>query len=282
MAMIVNKMFRVIPKKQKIENIDCHSICTNLAETGGELWEKVIYYVNEEENCLDIKYKSRKGRGELGIEDQLEVFDIWNIINYEGGPDYIYCLNSKEYDLDMSNDTMNLYSFDEVRLKANHEKLMQDFYPHFFHFKDDKPPFYLEKVLRKKENNFVSFKLEGIYNAGTMYNVGAAYSKIPEKVTKEVFFRPRNTSYWEAEFLFLNNIENYAIKKLLQSCLKDKLTSFEWDRANLVEIQFCYKNRLVKKIETAEHWRYYNAEFFDNTIEKHWIDYMALRKRGLV
>ena len=122
MAMIINKMLRVIPKKQKIKDVDCHSICTSLAETGGELWEKVIYYINDEENCLDIKYKSRKGRGKLGIEEKIEEFDVWVIENYEGGSDYIFCLNSKQYELDASH-AINLYSFDEVRIKGIHDRL---------------------------------------------------------------------------------------------------------------------------------------------------------------
>ncbi|MDF1697326.1 MAG: hypothetical protein P1U56_15895 [Saprospiraceae bacterium] len=76
MAMIVNKMLRVIPKTQKITSVDCHSLCSTLAITGGELWEKVIYYINEEDNCLYIKFKSRRGGGELGVEENKDEFDI--------------------------------------------------------------------------------------------------------------------------------------------------------------------------------------------------------------
>ena len=281
MAMIVNKMLRVIPKKQRIGNVDCHSICINLAQTGGELHEKVIYYINEEENCLDIKYKSRKGRGHLGIEDMLEEFDIWTIQNYEGGSDYISCLNPEVYQLNMSERT-NLYCFDEIRIKGNHKKLARDFYPNFFQYNENKLPNYLEKELQKEEKEFISLALDGIYNAGTIYTVGGEYSKIPELVTKEEFHRLRNVFYWEAEFLILHDGENYGLKKMLLSCLKDKFSTFEWDRTNLFEIQFCNKSRVVKKVETGKNWRYFNSEFFDNTIEKNWIDYLALWRRELI
>lgn len=278
MATIVNKMLRVIPKKQKIKDVDCHAICLNLAETGGELWEKVIYFVNEEENCLDIKYKSRKGRGELGIENKSKDFDIWTIENYEGGFDNIYFSNSKEYEMKMPFETINLYGFDELRIRGNHDKLKKDFYPKFFHFNNDKPPSQLENVLKKSKDDYVSFNVNGIYTAGTIYSVGEEFSRIPELQTKEEFHKPRNVSYWEADFLIMK----YEIKKLIQAAMKDKFTSIEWDRSNLSEIQFCYKKRIVKKIEIGEYWRFFNAEFFDNTVEKNWIDYSALWKRELI
>lgn len=282
MAVIINRMLRVIPKKLNINDVDCHTICSNLAKTGGELWEKVIYYINEEENCLDIKYKSRKGRGALGIEEDIENFDIWIIQNYEGGSDYINFSNAKKYDIDMPPDGINLYCFDEIKLKGNHPQLKRDFYPTFFQFNHNTPPLYLEKTLQKEDKGWASFELNGIYNAGTIYNVGEEYSDVPELVTKDEFHRPRSVFYWEADFLIINNSENYGIKKLLQSCLDDKFNSMEWDQTNLTEIQFCFKNRVVKKIELGKHWRYFNAEFFDNTIERNWIDYLSLWKRGLI
>ena len=281
MAMIMNKMLRVIPKKQKITTVNCHEICTNLAKTGGELWEKVIYYINEENNCLDIKYKSRKGKGELGIENRKEEFDIWVISNGEGGPDFIQCLNYNQYDLDYP-DMVNLYRFDEVRIKGDHKNLIIDLYPEFFHFSDDTPPDNLKKALQASEGNLISFKFEGIYTAGTIYQVGEHYSSEPELVSKEEFFRPRMVSYWEAQFLFYNHYGNYAIQKFLNSCLNDKLQSFDWNREHLHEIHFCYKNRIVKQIKTGQHWFYFNSEFFDNTVERNWIEYMALYSRGLV
>ena len=283
MAMIVNKMLRVIPKKDKIEAIDCYSICKTLAETGGELWEKVIYFVNKEENCLDIKYKSRKGRGDLGlgIEDNFADFDIWVIQNYEGGSDFISCYNYLEYELDNAEIT-NLYCFDEIRLKGNHHQLIKDFYPNFFQFQENKPPFLLKQAILNQENQFISINIEGVYNAGTIYNVGEEYSDIPELVTKEEFFKPRSVSYWEARFLCLPNRNNYGLKKQLDTCIKDKFESIDWDETNLFEIQICNKGRVVKKVEIGKHWKYYNAEFFDNTIEKNWIDYLALWRRGLI
>lgn len=278
MATIVNKMLRVIPKKQKIKDVDCHAICLNLAETGGELWEKVIYFVNEEENCLDIKYKSRKGKGELGIENKSKDFDIWTIENYEGGFDNIYFSNSKEYEMNMPFETTNLYCFDELRLRGNHDNLKQDFYPKFFHFNNDKPPYQLENVLKKSKDEYISFNVNGVYTAGTIYSVGEEFSRTPELQTKEEFHKPRNVSYWEAGFLIMN----YELKKLIQTAMKDRFNSIEWDKSNLSEIQFCYKNRIVKKIEVGEHWKFFNAEFFDNTVEKNWIDYYALWKRELI
>lgn len=278
MATIVNKMLRVIPKKQKIKDVNCHEICLNLAETGGELWEKVIYFVNEEENCLDIKYKSRKGRGELGIENRSKDFDIWTIENHEGGFDNIYFSNSKEYEMQMSFDTINLYGFDELRLRGNHDKLKKDFYPKFFHFNNGKPPCQLENALKKSKDDYVSFNVNGIYTAGTIYSVGEEFSRIPELQTKEEFHKPRNVSYWEADFLIMK----YEIKKLIQAAMTDKFTSIEWDRSNLSEIQFCYRKRIVKKIEIGEHWRFFNADFFDNTVENNWVDYSALWKRELI
>ncbi|OAV45132.1 hypothetical protein [Lewinella sp. 4G2] len=264
MAMIVNKMLRVIPKKHKIKDIDCHAICLNLAETGGELWEKVIYFVNEEENCLDIKYKSRKGKGNLGIEDKSKDFDIWTIENYEGGVDNIYFLNFKEYGLKMPFETINLYGFDELRLRGNHVNLKQDFYPMFFHFNNDKAPYQLENVLKNCKDDYVSFDVNGIYSAGTIYSVGEEFSRIPELQTKEEFHKPRSVSYWEANFLILN----YELNKLIQEAVNNKFSSIEWDKSNLSEIQFCYKKRIVKKIEIGERWKFFNAEFFDNTVEK--------------
>jgi len=281
MAMIVNKMLKVIPRKQKITEIDCHAICSNLAQTGGELWEKVIYFVNENENCLDIKYKSRKGRGKLGIEDKHQDFDIWLIENYEGGFDNIYFLYPHKYDIKMSEE-INLYCFDEIKLKGNHDRLKKDFYPNFFYLNSSDPSPYLNKIIQEGNNGFASFKVDGIYTAGTIYNVGKENSHIPELLTKEEFHKPRNVSYSEADFLIINSFGNHGMKKLLRSCINDKFSSIEWDKTNLSEIQFCFKGRVVKKIETGEYWRYYNAEFFDNTVEKNWIDYLSLWKRGLI
>lgn len=278
MATIINKMLRVIPKKQKITNIDCHALCSHLAETGGELWEKVIYFVNEEENCLEIKYKSRKGRGELGIENKTNDFDIWTIENYEGGFDHIYFSNSKMYGIKMPSDVINLYCFDELRLKGNHHKLKDDFYPNFFHFNNGKAPSHLEMILEKSSDNYATFNVNGVYTAGTIYDVEEEYSIIPELQSKDDFHKPRKVSYWEADFLIMN----YEIKKLILAAMKDKFSSIDWDKSNLREIQFCYKNRIVKKIETGEHWKFFNAEFFDNTIQKNWTDYAALWKRGLI
>ncbi|HAS40752.1 MAG TPA: hypothetical protein DCS93_09750 [Microscillaceae bacterium] len=280
MAAIVNKMLRVIPKKDKIEDIDCHQICTNLAETGGELWEKVVYYINEEENCLDIKYKSRKGRGDLGIEDRPNQFDIWVIENSDGGDDIITCLNSHQYDLDAHYNT-NLYCFEEIRIVGNQAGLLQDFYPHFFYFEQSNPPNYLQKALDTKDGNCIKLDQKGIYNAGTIYDVGEKFSRIPEALTKSAFFGPRQVPYFEAEFLLLSN-QNYGLTDLIQSAVSDKFTKFDWDKNNLFEIQFWNKGRMVKKIETGQHWTYFNAEFFDNTIEQNWIEYLSLWKRGLV
>ncbi len=277
MAMIVNKMLRVFPKKQKITEVDCFAICAHLADTGGELWEKVIYYVNEEENCLDIKYKSRKGRGDLGIEDKLDEFDIWIIENGEGGHDYLHFLNDRQYDMKMSNDLVNLYCFDEIRVLGNHNELIKDFHNHFFHTTG----YQFAGAFEKIKQNVLSFHVNGVYNAGTIYDVGEEFSRVPELMTKEAFFKPRRVSYLEAEFLFLEN-GSYEIQKMLNSCLKDKFKGFEWNREHLHEIQICYNNRVVKRIETGEHWQYYNGEFFDNTVERNWIDYLSLRRRGLV
>ena len=176
----------------------------------------------------------------------------------------------------------NYYCFDEIRIKGNHENLAKDFYPEFFYYKENSPPIYLEKALRKESNKFISFHLEGIYNAGTRYRVGDEYSKTPELTTKEEFHRPRNVFYWEAEFLILHNSENYGLKKMLLSSLNDKASTFNWGKTNLFEIQFCHKSRVVRKIKTGEHWQYFTAEYFDNTIEKNWIDYKSLWKRGLI
>lgn len=280
MATIINKMIRVIPKKQSIQEVDCQAICTHLAETGGELWEKVIYFVNEAENCLDIKYKSRKGRGDLGIESQKADFDIWIIENYEGGFDNIFCLNAKEYELEV-NDLMNIYCFDEIRFIGNQSKLVKDFYAHFFRYKNEKIPPFLKNALRYEANDTISFQQKGIYSAGTIYQVGKEFSRIPELVTKEKFFEPRMVYYWEARFLFSYGT-TYGLNLIINSILTDQFTNFEWDRENLQEIQFCYKNRIVKKIETGTPWKFYNSEYFDNTVERNWIDYLALWKRGLI
>ncbi|MDF1697320.1 MAG: hypothetical protein P1U56_15865 [Saprospiraceae bacterium] len=282
MAMIINKMLRVIPKKQKITEVDCHSICSTLAITGGELWEKVIYYINEEENCLDIKYKSRRGRGELGIEDNKEEFDVWVISNYEGGPDYIYCLNARQYELDNTGDTVNLYRFDEVRIGGDHSQLIQDIYPHFFYIKNDKLPDELKRALRNEKENFISFQLDGLYTEGTTYQVGETYSREPELLSREEFFKPTRVSFWEAQFLYSNHQGNYSVQKLLEACQKDRLRSYEWSREHLHEIQYCFQGRVVKKIETGVHWMYYNSEFFDNSAEKNWVEYMGLYHRGLI
>lgn len=278
MATIVNKLIRVISKKLKIKEVDCYALCSHLAETGGELWEKVIYYINEEENCLDIKYKSRKGRGELGIEDRHNDFDIWIIENYEGGFDKIHFPNSKIYKMEISTDTTNLYTFDEIRLKGNQEGLIKDFYPKFFHFGDNTSSSFFGRVLHCSKGDYVSLPVDGIYIAGTIYDVGKEFSRIPELQTKEEFHQPRNVLYWEAEFFILN----YEVKKLIQGALKDKFSSFEWNQSNLSEIQFCYQSRMVKKIEIGKHWKYFNAEFFDNTVEKNWLGYSTLWKQDLI
>ncbi len=283
MAIIINRMLRVIPKNNKsILGFDCQAMAQELVETGGELWEKIIYYINEEENCLDIKFKSRKGKGNLSIEDRPEDFDIWEIRNYEGGMDYIFCNNYAIYDLPRG-ERKNLYRFDQISLIGNHAQLMEDFYPQFFNLKSGLNSCRLKNKIGDATGDEVVFQMDGIYTAGTIYNVGETYSDLAEKVSKHIFFKPCMVSYWEAEFLLLSSDDLYEMRNLFLSLIQSQFRNFKWNKDNLNEIRFYNKGRVVKKVViTDTHWQYYNAEYFDNSVENNWLDYAALWKRDLI
>ena len=276
-------MIRVLPRKDHVDNIDCHSICSHLSNTGGELHEKVIYCVNSEDNCLDIKYKSRKGRGELGIESQLDEFDIWIITNWSD-MDYVECLNWKQYELISTSQLKGcLYRFDEVFFVGNQEKLKTDFYPFFFKYMNGAIPKYLEIAINNSENNSAKFKSNGLYTEGTTYNVGEEFSKEPEKQSKHEFYMPRNGRAFYGNMMLLPSCmhdHDGFIDNLIEG-LKGKFKNIDCNTESLMEIQFRYNNRIVKKIEFDNIWRYYNGEFFDNLADENWLDYNSLKRRGL-
>ena len=129
MATIVTKVIRVYPKKERIEDVDCQKICEHLANSATELWEKVIYFINTKENCLDIKYKSRRGTGELGIEDNTQDFDVL-ITSCGDWTDRFQIISNENKSEDEIE--INLYEFDEIKITGQHQKLLIDFYPMFF------------------------------------------------------------------------------------------------------------------------------------------------------
>lgn len=267
MSTISTHIIRIYPKRKKISEIDCQAISQNLADTASELWEKVIYYVNSEENCLDIKYKSRRD-GQLGIEDQLEDFDIWYIISREN-QDFIGQLYSNGYRWYNC-----FYQFDAIKIIGNQEHLLEKLYPLFFQFPNATfPPFFLQRAIDQKENDSITFPQGGIYCPINNYSIGEKHSDKAELVTKENFLKPRN-SYIEDHLLFQSSF--YGIKKLFQSIVVGLNVKELRETVHGLDIQLCYNNRVTRVFKwDGNHSLSLSSDWWDNCIESNWVNYKS-------
>lgn len=270
MAVTITKVIRIYPKNKSIKDINCFEICKHLAESASELSEKVIYYVNENENCLDIKYHSRRGSGELGIENDLENFDIW-LTSCGSGIDYTGMYVKKSYG------GASLYQFDEIRIMGEQKKLLESLYIPFFKPHGDRtPPYFLKKALEEEINNKISFKQNGVYTASNSYKIGEKYSRIPEQVSIKEFLKPRGEGSFIDEFLIYPS-DNDGIEYLLKTVFDE--TDNQYDRGrfeHLTGIQILFKNRVVQEvIWDKTFWRFSSSDWWDNCITPDWIEYKS-------
>lgn len=279
MATIVTKIIRVYPKNERIENIDCQKICSHLANSATELWEKVIYFINQNENCLDIKYKSRRGTGELGIEDEIQNYDIWITACGDNTDGFQVTSNENQSENKYG---INLYKFDEIKILGQHEKLIRDFYPMFFYFgKEEKtPPYFLSKAIEKQFDNEISFNQAGVYTASNDYDIGKKHSLVPELVSEEEFVKLRGESSFIENFLFYPS-HYYGLESLLKTVFDEgNQNQYGSDGIdNLIAIQFFYRKRVVKELKWEKSfWKFSSSDWWDNCISPEWIEYKTRKK----
>jgi hypothetical protein len=93
------------------DTVPIEVICRSIESTA--LFEnELIWHFNKEENRLDLKWNSKRGAGELGID--FSKFYVWEIKGDEINDIYFYNLNSNPIHLKRK----NYFAFDSILIDS--------------------------------------------------------------------------------------------------------------------------------------------------------------------
>jgi len=247
------------------KRIPVDQICKSISETA--LFEhELIWNLNEKENHLDLKWNSKKGAGELGID--FSKYFVWEIKSCEENEIYFYNRNSKPICLKRK----KYFAFDSVYIESANEYINETFLNHLF------PTDSNLKNIKKQIN------IQGSYKSHCSYEIGEIeqgnLSPVKEKDLNH-FLTPRGDLIMINEFNSdfkgsdkLNEFMNFAN-------LYWKSDEYELHEG-FRKLIFMWNGRIVNTIERGKYsydmWKGKNSDWWDNCKLPAWIKFTNERE----
>ena len=262
MANYFTRIVRVYQKKQS-KKIPVSEICNSLARTA--LFEnELIWNLNKEKGHLDIKWNSKRGGGDLGID--FKDFDVWEIKSDERNQ---ITFNQLQTSKDNYNELF-FFAFDEIQVKSNNEIINKEYFRFINHLK--------AMGRAKIQGDKALMKISGCYDSNCGYEIGELIpnQNRTREVNIEEFLQPRG------DFISINQIlSNEFASKELNNFLKFVSNHHEPDFLKhyngFESIKFLWKNRIVNEIYKSDNpydiWQGRNSDWWDNCILPNWIEY---------
>lgn len=239
-------------------------ICKSIEKTA--LFEnELIWNFNKSENRLDLKWNSKRGAGELGID--YSKFHVWEIKANEKNNIYYYNLSSEQIYLKRK----TYFAFDSIIASSTNKYINKTFI-------DRLTP---NKAIKNYTNTEI--EVEGQYNSNCDYEIGEIAAPVNETIKTDIddFLKPRG------EYIMINKFdENYKKGEALNEFLN--FTRLHWhpDEYELHngfnKLEFKWKGRVVNTIERNKNqydmWIGKNSDWWDNCKLPAWMKFVKERK----
>lgn len=258
------RIVRIYPKS-KSTKLDKVQIAENVVKTALLDYELNVYD-NEEENCIDLCWRSKRAGGDIPIDFKL--IDVWEI----RGGDYTQIFFNGKPLSQRTFDGLFFFRFDELEINyANDsiEEILIDIFPHV------NPN---NRLPASSIENTTKFRINGIYRADNDYVIGTQDNKI-NYLDKKDFLALKGTTN-----LIDGCISNESKINSLTKVIK-KFYDIETGQSQefnpypgLTYFQLNYENRPVVQIHKNqenkyEPWLYKSSNWWDNCITPEWIEY---------
>lgn len=225
---------------------------------------------NEENEYLDYCFSSKRGSGDFGID--LSEVDVWEI---QGGDGTKISLNANRI---IDGFGLFFFRFDEIEIKGDISKLedlIHDIFPRYDSKYQDFP--------MKKINEVYRYEVNGIYNAGSYYQIGNKENRI-NYLNRAEFLKLKG-EYNSLEGCLISSYQTENLMKVYQR-LRNFEMSVKQDEEfylGLDYLQLNYQGRAVFQIKSNfsnqyQKWIYKSSNWWDNCILPKWIKYETKRK----
>lgn len=240
------------------------AICKSIESTA--LFEnELIWNFNKAENRLDLKWNSKRGAGELGID--YSKYHVWEIKANEVNDIFFYNRTAKPIHLKKK----NYFAFNSILIDSKNEYINNTF------FKKLIPNFNCTEHINTE------ISIEGQYKSNCAYDIGEVTGPVNETIEKDLdeFLKPRG------DFLMINEFEsNFEKNEIFTELLKFVYLHWHADEYELHEgfnkIEFLWKGRVVNTIERSDNahdmWIGKNSDWWDNCKMPAWIKFINERK----
>ncbi|OJJ20157.1 hypothetical protein BKI52_16935 [marine bacterium AO1-C] len=270
MGFTATQYIRIYPKHGKVSALPYDEVCKHLARTAMELDKELIFYLNEQENCLELKFNSRRATGDINLN--LSDFFIWRLRSDNDGSNEVVQLESHGIS---QLRLPAVYAFDKIIIEGDKDKLTL-----FLDTVCKKTPKYWDTLLEGSSSEQIELDISGTYHTWNEYEPGKEYSRVPKQVNLSEFHKLRGT------YAFFNLIETTEEKlNLTNGFLEEIYEDYEYERFfdGLNAVCLSYKGRIVEKVrwesfQTGDlegRWNRASANGFDNLVVKDFNDFKS-------
>ena len=258
---------RIYPKSRDVR-LDKQQIAEHIVKTA-LLDSEVNVYENFEDNCLDLRWNSKRAGGELGINKEL--IDVWEI----RGGNYAQLFFNENLIGTRETNNLVFFSFDEIEIKSSSgefDEIMKDIFPYI----NPKEWFY-----ERLDDQTVTIPIQGIYRTDCDAVIGDVENKI-NYLSKDEFLKLEG---------IVSMIEGCLVNEWKTNSLWNVMNKFHIYERGKIDgesvyphvdyFQLNWKGRPVAKMDRTDNqhwavWKYQFACWWDNLIHPDWIAYKAL------
>ena len=249
------------------KTVPVEQICTSIKTTA--LFEnELIWNFNQKENHLDLKWNSKRGAGELGIE--FSEYYVWEIKACESNEIYFY--NRSSIPIRIKEE--GCFAFNSIIIDSSNDYINETFLKH---------------LLPKKSNSKNikrDLKFQGSYESHCSYEIGEIEENnlgpVKEKNIDQ-FLTPRGDLIMVNEFN-----HDFQGSQKLNGFVKFANLHWESDEYEIHEgfnkVIFMWNGRIVNTIERGEYpydmWKGKNSDWWDNCKLPSWIKFVKERRNA--
>lgn len=270
------RRLKIFPKNGNLESIDIESILQGINSTVRSMSEQIIFSTNLNEVCYEVSWNSSKLSGEINFNEETTI--IWDLASFENGPTLIGKATNQHFD--SVNYETAIFTFDEIRIIGNSEKLETFFTTYIPNWK------YLVK-----HNQFIidgdnsTLYQNGYYTAGNRFELGdkKRRNKLKERINRE-FNNTKlnytlNHTFQIFEEVFQTNFKLLDLIKFTQE------NEYSNPYSDFKRIEIYFKNRIIKQLEwyqwenihtnrNGELWKSKSADYWDNCVNINYIEFI--------
>jgi len=256
MANYYTRIIRIY-SSSRFENIDIEAITKTVVRTA--TMSDLCYFVNKEEQCLDLKFESKRAGGEINLD--YGRFDVWEIREnqvFHNDVNYGY--------KDVT------FGFDEIHFDSTNEILNHEFFNYFMVLKSS--------GRAKEENGVLIIKEKGSYHTGIYYDIKFEDSKERiRQVDLDMFLEPREDICNIDGILDNENVakdlDRFYFFAFLNPHDKEVFKLYDGFRS----VKLLWKGRPVNiAYKTETYWNGKNSDWWDNCLLPEWLSFRERRK----